>query len=141
MTNDGGSVNSQQQGPSVFVVIILFVDVLHDFFELQGQPPMAFQFVLDGPEDHVDQALGRFQDDIADKSFADHNVVIALENVTAFEVSGKIDACVGLQKGPGFFDQFISLGVLFANVHQSYTGILDSEHFFGVDTGHYSILI
>ena len=83
--------------------------------------PVALEFIGEESAQHLGQAFGGLEGDIADETVAHHHIGSALEDVVAFDVAVKIEAARAQQFGR-LLHHFIALDLFFADVEQSDAG-------------------
>ena len=111
MSDDDGFGNAQQGSTS----IELKVETLEEF---------TFGLVEAGD---IEEGFGQFQDHVAGKTFADHDICFIEQEVAAFDITDKMDLVVLFQEGISGLGENIALTFFFPDVEQSDAGVFDAQ--------------
>ncbi len=142
MRDNTDPVNAHEHGAAVFGIIRLLL-----YFIQAGQYRIKLRnLVLEfhqGAHKTAGQEFSRafhyLENYVTYKSFADNHLAIALEEVIAFNITGEIYRGFFHQR-PGFLDQFVALGILFADIKQADPGVIHLPDMLGINRGHNAVL-
>ena len=96
---------------------------------------IAHQFALQHGKHGHREAFGRFQNNVADKTVADHDVHVVLEQVVTLDVADEIQIQLFAEL-EGFECEFVALGILRADAQDADARVFPSEHFARIDIAH-----
>src|SRR5438552_224290 len=140
--DDANTVHPQERHPAVFLVVRLFLDGAKGVARQisAGHARFAFhQLVLEPAEDRVGDRFTSFQNHVADKAVADHDLDWVRKQIVALNVAAKVERAL-LQHFENFFRQVAPFDVFAADRHEADRRFLITEHVAGINRAHDRIL-
>ena len=139
MSLDDRLLCAQEGCAAVLLAVHLVLEVGHAVLQQQiGQ--LAAQILeehsLQHPQQHLGDALGQLEDDVAGEAVADDHVHVAVRYVTGLDVAHKADARDGLEQLMGFFEHRGTLALLCAVVGQRHAGGGTALHLVHIAAAH-----
>ena len=141
VTDQAHPFDSQQRRSSVFVIIVLRVDLLHDGLKARGQiginrPDLA----RDRLEYPLRKTFGKLDHDIPNHAIGDDDVGAAVEHRAPFDVADKVDRRYRSQAIAGFLHVGGAFLLLPAHVHQGDARVRQPKDIAGVNVAHHAVL-
>ena len=125
MSLDDRLLCAQEGCAAVLLAVHLVLEVGHAVLQQQiGQ--LAAQVLeehsLEHPQQHLGDALGELEDDVAGEAVADDHVHVAVRHVTGLDIAHEADARDGLEQLMGFSEHGGTLALLGTVVGQRHAG-------------------
>ena len=143
MGDDANAVDAEQRHPAVFFVVHFFLDRAKRVLRQEGarHAHLAFhQLVLEPLENRVGDRFAGFQNDVADKTVAHHDLDrIARKDAWPSMLPRKLSPlCLSILKTS--LVRSLALHIFVADRHQADRRILVTEHVPGIDRAHDGVL-